>query len=122
MRFGKDSFSTKPGQEEQGRVRKHRSIQRYKASGQILYYVIGCGGERKLKRHKRRNGLLSKSRSAIPAGRSGVFFEKSGGFLSDVFHRQAMPVIGIENKTVGYLGGLEGVAQEIRLVDGNQRS
>ena len=32
-----------------------------------------------------------------------------------------MPVIGIENEAVGFLGGLQGFAQEIRLLDGNQR-
>ena len=76
----------------------------------VMENVSGCGGERNLKRHKRRSSLLSKSRSAMPAGRSGVFFEKGGGFFSDVFKRQAMPVIGIENETVGFLGGFEGVA------------
>jgi hypothetical protein len=44
------------------------------------------------------------------AGRSGVFFKKGGGFLSDVLRRQAMPVVGIKNETVGLLGGLEGIA------------
>jgi hypothetical protein len=51
-----------------------------------------------------------RSKSASTAGRSGGFFEKRGGFLSDVFERQAMAVIGIENEAVGFLGGLEGVA------------
>jgi len=48
--------------------------------------------------------------AANTAGRSGGFFEKGNGFLSDVFHRQAMPAIRIENEAVGFLGGLEGVA------------
>ena len=51
-----------------------------------------------------------KSRIASAAGRSGVFFEKGRGLFSDVLHRQAMPVVGIENEAVGFLGGLEGVA------------
>src|SRR5262249_1463934 len=55
------------------------------------------------------------------ARRSGGFFEKGGGFFSDIFPRQAMAVIGIKNKAVGFLGGLKGVAQEVGLLDGNQR-
>src|SRR5215469_5876481 len=44
--------------------------------------------------------------TASMAGRSGVFFEESGGFFSNVFRWQAMPVIGIENEAVGLVGGL----------------
>ena len=31
-----------------------------------------------------------------------------------------MPVIGVENEAVEFMGGFEGVAQEICLLDGNQ--
>jgi hypothetical protein len=59
---------------------------------------------------RRRNSLSKRSKNARTAGRSGVFFEKGGSFFPDVFRRQAMAVIGIENEAVGFLGGLEGVA------------
>src|SRR5262245_11507142 len=58
-------------------------------------------------------------RCASSAGGSGVFFEKGCGFFSDVLNRQQMPIIGIENELVGFFRGLEGVAQEICLLDGN---
>ena len=32
-----------------------------------------------------------------------------------------MAVIGIENEAVGFVGALQGFAQEIRLLDGNQK-
>jgi hypothetical protein len=32
-----------------------------------------------------------------------------------------MAVIGIENEAIGFVGGLEGVAQEVGLLDGNQK-
>ena len=32
-----------------------------------------------------------------------------------------MPIIGIEHEAVGFLSGLERIAQQIRLLDGNQR-
>ena len=32
-----------------------------------------------------------------------------------------MAAIGIENEAVGFVGDLEGFAQEIRLLDGNQK-
>jgi hypothetical protein len=54
--------------------------------------------------------LLEGSGSAVTAGRSRVFSEKGGGFFSNIFQRQAMPVIGIENEAVEYVGGFEGVA------------
>jgi hypothetical protein len=36
------------------------------------------------------NIFSKRSKNARTAGRSGVFFEKGGGFLSDVFRRQAI--------------------------------
>ena len=65
---------------------------------------------RRCQTNERPNSFSKRSKSASTAGRSGGFFEKGSGFLSDVFHRQAMPAIRIENEAVGFLGGLEGVA------------
>ena len=73
-------------------------------------------------RHKRRRNSFSKrSKSSSMTCGSGGFCKKGGGLSSDVFHRQSMAVIGIENEAVGFVGDLQGVAQEIRLLDGNQK-
>jgi hypothetical protein len=72
--------------------------------------VDSSDGFQTMPTNERPNSFSKRSKSASTAGRSGVFFEKGGGFFSDVFHRQAMAVIGIENEAVGFLGGLEGVA------------
>jgi hypothetical protein len=56
------------------------------------------------------NSFSKGSESTSTAGRSRVFFEKGSGLSSDVFRRQAMTVIGIENEAVGFTGGLKGVA------------
>jgi hypothetical protein len=53
---------------------------------------------------------LEESRSFWTAGRAGVFFKKGDDFNSDIFRRQAMSVIRIENETVVFLGDFEGVA------------
>src|SRR6266481_6724799 len=75
---------------------------------------------RRCQTNERPNNFSKRSKSASMEGRSGVFFEKGGGFFSYVFHRQAMSVIGIEDEAVGFLGGLKGFAQEVGLLDGNQ--
>src|ERR671925_477461 len=62
-----------------------------------------------------------KSRSNSTAGRSGVFFKKGGGYFPDIFRRETMPIIGIKNKAVRFPGSLQRFAQEIRLLDGNER-
>src|ERR1700756_220606 len=75
---------------------------------------------RRCQTNERPNSFSKRSKSASTAGRSGGFFEKGRDFFSDVFHRQAMAVIGIENEAEGFLGSLEGIAQEVGLFDGNQ--
>jgi hypothetical protein len=63
-----------------------------------------------VKDKRKASSFSRKSSSTSTAGRSRVFFKKGSDLSSDVFRRQAMPVIGIENEAVGFLGGLEGVA------------
>ena len=54
---------------------------------------------------------LSKiSKRPSTARRFGSFFEKCGGLFSDVFCRQAMAAMRVENQAVGFLRRLEGFA------------
>jgi hypothetical protein len=92
------------------RIGGHTDPDPQERAGAIGLGLVVSMAFRRCQTNERPNSFSKRSKSASTAGRSRVFFEKDGGFFSDVFHRQAMAVIGIENEAVGLLGGLEGVA------------